>query len=185
MSGKQQQQGRLAGVVCVVTGGMRGFGASIVALFALEGARVVVMDLLVPAPGFFSAGPDPNTATLVASSTPGAVYAVKADVTRREDWQSALATARDVFGAHPTVVVNNAGWTYSNKPTLTVTDDDFARVFDINVRSVFLSADVLLPPMLDAGHGGSFVNVSSTAALRPRPGLVWCKYRDRARGTQG
>lgn len=167
-------EGRLAGLVCIVTGGMRGFGASIVSTFAQQGGRVLVLDLLTPSPGWYHAAPDSAT-LLPTRGAENNVYAVKADVTKRADWQAALAKTKELWNVYPTIVVNNAGWTYSNKPTLNVTDQEFDRVFEINVRSVFLSVDVLLPAMLEGGQGGSFVNVSSTAASRPRPGLVWCK----------
>ncbi|SJX66482.1 related to oxidoreductase, short-chain dehydrogenase/reductase [Sporisorium reilianum f. sp. reilianum] len=152
--------GRLAGKICIVTGGTRGFGAAIVALFVAHGARVLVLDLLA------SDGPLPSCAE--------SAYALKSDITSRTDWERALAKCISLYGAPPTVVVNNAGWTYSNKPTLDVTDDEFDRVFAVNVKSVYLSVDVLLPELLRRGVGdASWVNVGSTAALRPRPGLVW------------
>ncbi|EPQ27350.1 uncharacterized protein PFL1_05271 [Pseudozyma flocculosa PF-1] len=80
---------------------------------------------------------------------------------------------RRVFDHVPTVVVNNAEWTYSNKPSLDVTDAEFDRVVDINLKSVFLATQAVLPALIEAQTGGSSVNVSSTGAIRPRPGLVW------------
>ena len=83
-------------------------------------------------------------------------------------------------------MVNNAGWTYSNKPTLTVQEEEFDRCFTVNVKSIFLSVDVLLPAMLvekEQGEDRVFINVSSTAAIRPRPGLVWCKLFSSSRFT--
>ncbi len=47
----------------------------------------------------------------------------------------ALEKCKEVFGDVPSVVVNNAGWTYSNKPTLEVNEDEFDRVFDITSRA--------------------------------------------------
>jgi len=85
--------------------------------------------------------------------------------------QSALALKH--FGKQPTIVVNNAGWTYSQKPTMEVTDEEFDQVFNVNVKAIFLSYRVMVPIMKEAG-GGSFISISSTAALRPRPKLTWC-----------
>ncbi|EST06782.2 Short-chain dehydrogenase/reductase SDR [Kalmanozyma brasiliensis GHG001] len=173
--------GRLANKICIVTGGTRGFGASIVSLFVSEGAKCLVMDLLATDgeyDPYTIASPHPHGSegsTATAPTTPiGRAFALKSDITQRTDWQRALDQCKNVFGAPPSVVVNNAGWTYSNKPTLQVTEDEFDRVFEINVKSIFLSVEVLLPAVLEAGgKDASWVNVSSTAALRPRPGLVW------------
>ncbi|PWY98682.1 NAD(P)-binding protein [Testicularia cyperi] len=170
--------GRLTGQICVVTGGIRGFGASIVTLFASHGAKCLVLDLLVDREGNydpFSVEEPAASTSVTAQDATASTYAMKADVTSRADWEKALETSKRIFGAAPTVIVNNAGWTYSNKPTLDVSETEFDRVFNINVKSVYLSVDVMLPAMLpeQGGHGGSFVNISSTAALRPRPGLVW------------
>ncbi|SAM86311.1 related to oxidoreductase, short-chain dehydrogenase/reductase [Ustilago bromivora] len=186
-------RGRLQGRICLVTGGMRGFGASIVSLFVAHGARCLVLDLLVSEDrvGFYDPysieQPTATTATTATTNTvlegpKECAYALKADVTSRQCWQEALEKSRKIFGCVPSVVVNNAGWTYSNKPTLTVQEDEFDRCFTVNVKSIYLSVDVLLPAMLvekEQGKGKGwgedrvFINVSSTAAIRPRPGLVW------------
>jgi len=59
------------------------------------------------------------------------------------------------------------------QPTETVTDKDFDFVFDVNVKSIYLSTNVILPYFLKEGIKGSFVTIASTAGLRPRPGLAW------------
>lgn len=165
---------RLSNRVCIVTGGMRGFGSSIVSLFSSHGARILVLDLLTPSAGYYT--PSPDSTSLIPSSATTSIYAVAADITSRDSWVEALKKVKELWAVVPDVVVNNAGWTYSNKPTLDVTDADFDRVFAINVKSVFLSTDVVLPAMLEAKLDDAvFVNVSSTAAIRPRPKLVWCK----------
>ncbi|SPO31457.1 related to oxidoreductase, short-chain dehydrogenase/reductase [Ustilago trichophora] len=165
--------GRLEGKICLITGGIRGFGASIVSLFVSEGAKCLVMDLLAQ-DGFY----DPYTIESPSSSaiTPpkDSAYAIKADITTRLSWTESLRTCKHIFGDIPTIIVNNAGWTYSNKPTLTVDEVEFEKVFSINVKSIYLSVDVLLPELLEKKPDDAvFVNVSSTAAIRPRPGLVW------------
>jgi 3-oxoacyl-[acyl-carrier protein] reductase len=68
--------------------------------------------------------------------------------------------------------VNNAGTSYRNKPTLDVTEEDYNRCFDVNVRSIFLSMRAVLPHFIERG-GGAVINIASIGALRPRPGLVW------------
>ena len=69
------------------------------------------------------------------------------------------------------VVVNNAGWTHRNKPLLETTEEEFERVYATNVRSIFLSARQIIPVFRKQGRG-AFVNIASTAGVRPRPGLT-------------
>jgi 3-oxoacyl-[acyl-carrier protein] reductase len=69
------------------------------------------------------------------------------------------------------VVVNNAGWTHRNKPYLEVSEAEFDKVYAVNVKSIYLSAIHAVPVFRKQG-GGAFVNIASTAGLRPRPGLT-------------
>jgi NAD(P)-dependent dehydrogenase (short-subunit alcohol dehydrogenase family) len=63
----------------------------------------------------------------------------------------------------------------SLQPTAEVTDDEWERVFKVNVKSIFLAGKVVMPRFIEQGksRGGSMINISSTGASRPRPGLVW------------
>lgn len=152
-------RGRLEGKVAIVTGGASGFGRGIAAKFAEEGARVVIADLAAEAGA--------------AAAAELQCAFVRADVTKEADWAALLRTALDAHGRLD-VVVNNAGMTYANKPTETVTEADFDLVMAVNVKSVWLSAHVLLPYFLARdGGGGCFLQVASTAGVRPRPGLTW------------
>jgi 3-oxoacyl-[acyl-carrier protein] reductase len=69
------------------------------------------------------------------------------------------------------IVVNNAGWTHRRKPYVEVSEAEFDKVYAVNVKSVYLSAIHALPAFRKQG-GGCFVNIASTAGLRPRPGLT-------------
>ncbi|OAG33839.1 hypothetical protein AYO21_12058 [Fonsecaea monophora] len=149
---------RLDGKVAIVTGGASGFGKAIAGLFAQQGAKVVIADLSAEA------------GQAVAKAT-GGVFTV-ADVTKRSDWEKLLALALDKFGGLD-IVVNNAGTSYRAKPTEDVTNKDYDLVFDVNVRSVYLSGSVILPYFLKNDRPGNFINISSASALRPRPKLVW------------
>lgn len=71
------------------------------------------------------------------------------------------------------LVVNNAGTSYKNKPTLEVTSAEFDRVFLVNVKSIYWSVGAAIPQLQKQGHGGSIINISSIGSVRPRPGLVW------------
>ena len=70
------------------------------------------------------------------------------------------------------ILVNNAGTTHRNKPMTEVTEEEFDKIFAVNVKSVFLTAKHGVPLMKKQGHG-AILNVASTAGLRPRPGLAW------------
>ena len=106
----------------------------------------------------------------VAHKIGKAAFGVKADVSKPMDWQKAVAIAVSRFGRLD-IVVNNAGTTHVNKPMLDVTEREFDRIFDVNVKSIYLSALAAVPSLRRAG-GGVFINIASTAGLRPRPGLT-------------
>ena len=143
---------RLKNKLAIVTGAGSGFGAGIARRFAEEGARVIVND--VDAKG-----------EKVAKEIGGRF--VQADVTRAADWAKLVREA----GEELAIVVNNAGWTHRNKPYLEVSEVEFDKVFAVNVKSVYLSAMHAVPVFRRRG-GGCFVNIASTAGLRPRPGLT-------------
>lgn len=68
--------------------------------------------------------------------------------------------------------MNNAGWTHKNKPIMEVTEEEYDRLYDVNVRSIFHMTRACVPVMRAQG-GGNIINIGSTAGLRPRPGLTW------------
>ena len=147
---------RLKDKVTIVTGAGSGFGAGIAKRFAQEGAKVVVNDI------------NAEGGARVAREV-GGEY-VQADVTKGADWARLVAAATAKFGKLD-VVVNNAGWTHRRKPYLEVTEAEFDKVYAVNVKSIYLSALHAVPVFRRQG-GGCFVNIASTAGLRPRPGLT-------------
>ena len=151
---------RLARKVAVVTGAGSGFGEAIARRFAAEGARVVVNDV--------NFGGERVAAAIRDAG--GEAEFVQADVTVDADWATMVAKSVARFGRID-AVVNNAGWTNRNKPLLETTDAEFDRIYAVNVRSVFLSARHVVP-VFRAQGGGCFVNIASTAGVRPRPGLT-------------
>ena len=152
---------RLNDRVAIVTGAASGFGAAIARRFAEEGAGVLVADLNDAAGRHVAGG--------IAADGGKAEY-VHADVTRGEDWAGLVGAAQSTFGRLD-IVVNNAGWTHRRKPYLEVTEAEFDRVYAVNVKSIYLSAIHALPAFRRLG-GGCFVNIASTAGVRPRPGLT-------------
>jgi 3-oxoacyl-[acyl-carrier protein] reductase len=149
---------RLQGKVALVTGGASGFGAETARRFAREGAAVVILDL------------NGDGAIEVAKEI-GNAKGLKGDVTVRTDIDEAVRLATGAFGRLD-IVVNNAGWTHRNKPVLEVTEQEFDRIYAINVKSIFHMVHAVVPIMSSQG-GGSVINIGSTAGVRPRPGLTW------------
>jgi 3-oxoacyl-[acyl-carrier protein] reductase len=150
------------GKTVVVTGAGGGFGEGIARRFAAFGANVVAADMRGDAV-------EAVANEIVAKG--GSAIGVVADVTRDAD---VAALARAVIARFGTVdiVVNNAGITHKNRPMLDIDEETFDRVFAVNVKSIYLSAIHFVPVMRAAG-GGVFINIASTAGLRPRPGLTW------------
>lgn len=152
--------GRLAGKVAIVTGGGSGYGAGIARLFAEQGAKVVVADI----------NEDGGKRTVQAM--PDSMRFHKANVAKESDWKKLVEATKVEFGGI-NCLVNNAGTTHRNKPTLEVTEAEFDRCFDVNVKSVFFGASAIIPQLLEQKSGGSIINIASVGATRPRPGLVW------------
>ena len=150
---------RLQGKTAMVTGGASGFGRGIAEAFGREGANVVILDL------------NQAGAQEVASSISNHALAIEGDVTKKSDIERAVAQTVEQFGRLD-IVVNNAGWTHVNQPMLEVDEDEFDKVFNINVKSIYLMTHAVVPLMRSQG-GGVMINIGSTAGIRPRPGLTW------------
>ena len=71
------------------------------------------------------------------------------------------------------MVVNNAGVVQKATPSHEVDEEEFDRLIRINVKPLFLSCKAIVPYLRKRGQGGSFINLSSTSAPRPRPKIVW------------
>jgi len=155
-------QGRLAGKVAIVTGAGSGFGEGIARRFAEEGATVVVNDIVETGAR--------RVAREIGERGGKASVAI-ADVSRDADVKRLVDSALADHGRLD-VVVNNAGTTHRNRPLLEVAEDEFDRIYAVNVKSLFLTARHAVPHFRRAG-GGCFITIASTAGVRPRPGLTW------------
>ena len=150
---------RLKDKTAIVTGAGSGFGKGIAIRFAREGARVGVIDI------------NAEAAREVASQIGNSAFAMEADVSIDGDVSRMVQEALDRWGQLD-ILVNNAGTTHRNQPMTEVTEEEYERIFAVNVKSVYLSARHVVPVMKKQGFG-VILNVASTAGVRPRPGLVW------------
>ena len=145
--------GRLDGKVALISGGARGQGAAEARLFAQEGAKVVIGDVL-DAEGT-------RVAAEIAESGGDCLF-VHLDVTREDDWRDAINAAVSRFGKL-NVLVNNAGIWRRGKLEDTTTED-WDAILNVNAKGVFLGSKLAIAEMRKAG-GGSIINISSTAGL--------------------
>jgi NAD(P)-dependent dehydrogenase (short-subunit alcohol dehydrogenase family) len=145
---------RLAGKVALISGAARGMGAAEARLFAREGARVVLGDIL-EAEGKAVEGE--------ITAKGGQAAFVRLDVAREADWTQAVALAVSRFGAL-NVLVNNAGISAGVGRVEETTAEAWDRVMEINAKGVFLGTKAAIPAMRRAGSG-SIINISSQLGL--------------------
>ena len=145
--------------VAIVTGAASGFGAEISRHYVTEGAKVVVADM------------NEQGAKAVATELGDSAIAVKCDVSKSAEVNNLVAETIRKFGKVD-IVVNNAGYTHKNRPLLEVDEATFDRMFDVNVKSIFLMTHAVVPEMRKNGKG-VIINIGSVSGIRPRPGLVW------------
>jgi 3-oxoacyl-[acyl-carrier protein] reductase len=150
---------RLKDKVAIVTGAASGFGEGIARRFAAEGAKVIIADI------------QEEAGRKIAADIGDAATFVTCDVTKAADWASCVQEAVDQFGRLD-IVVNNAGYSHYNKPMLEVDEAEFDRTYAVNVKGLYHSAQAAVP-VFRAQGGGCFLNIASTAGVRPRPGLSW------------
>src|ERR1700704_4732585 len=146
---------RLKNKIAIVTGGGSGFGEGIARRFAEEGCKVIVNDL------------KPEGGERVAreiSSGGGHAKFLQGDISKAADWDRLLKGTLDAYG-NLNIVVNNAGTTHRNQSLLEVTEEQFDRVYAVNVKSLFHSARAIVPYFRRQGAGG-VITISSTAARR-------------------
>ena len=145
--------GRLDGKVALISGAARGQGAEEARLFAREGAKVVIGDIL-----------EDQGKQLEAQITESgrAALFVHLDVTSEPDWQHAVDATVARFGKL-NVLVNNAG-IFPNVPVEETSGELWDQVMEINAKGVFLGTKFAIPKMREAG-GGSIINISSVAGL--------------------
>jgi glucose 1-dehydrogenase len=150
----------LQGKVAIVTGGNSGIGKAIVLELARQGANVVID---------FVANPDATDELEKKVASLGEKAAgIKADVSKIEDIKKLVDTAVEKFG-HLDVMVNNAG-IETRTSILNTTEQQYDKVLDINLKGAFFGTQLAAKQMIEQGHGGSIVNISSVHEDWPMPG---------------
>jgi NAD(P)-dependent dehydrogenase (short-subunit alcohol dehydrogenase family) len=135
----------------VVTGGGSGIGRAIAIRFARAGARVAVLDI---------AEPGARDTVCAVEAEGGAALAVRCDVTRQQDVALAFQAAEGRFGPVD-VLVNSAGVAHVGNVEQT-SEEDFDRLFAVNVKGVYHCLKAAVPAM--KGRGGAILNIASVAS---------------------
>ncbi len=148
---------RLDGKTALVTGAGSGIGKCIAETYAREGARVALADI------------NPDAAKAAARTIGNNAIALRCDVSKKADFIAVVEGTLSAFGALD-ILVNNAGATHINKPMLDIDEEEYDRIFAVNVKGVFLGCQAVVPHFRKQ-RGGVIINIGSTAGLRPRPGL--------------
>ncbi|HIN05345.1 MAG TPA: glucose 1-dehydrogenase [Dehalococcoidia bacterium] len=144
---------RLEGKVALITGGARGQGAAEARVFAKEGAKVVIADILD--------GDGEKLAAEIGEAGGDALF-IHLDVTSEDQWQSAISETVSRFGKLDVLVNNAAIWRRGIVEE--TTGDHWDAIMDVNAKGVFLGTKLVIPEMRKTG-GGSIINISSVAGL--------------------
>jgi 3-oxoacyl-[acyl-carrier protein] reductase len=165
--------GTLDGKIALVTGASRGIGAAIAQRFGAEGATVVVTARTLAGKGSDYGGQSLDGSVEEVAQTirdaGGQALGLRCDVGDPASRAEAADEVLNRFGRLD-ILVNNAGVAHVNKPVTEITEAEYDRVFDVNVKGLFLFSQAMVPVFRRQG-GGVMINIGSTAGLRPRPGL--------------
>ena len=148
---------RLRNKVAIITGSASGFGKGIAKKFSDEGAKLILVDI--------------NIKLLRKVSNSLSQDHFVADVSKESNFKSLLKYTLKKYKTVD-IIVNNAGITHKPKNMEFVTGKEFDKVFNVNAKSVYLSAKYFVP-MMKKLRRGVILNVASTAGLSPRPRLNW------------
>src|SRR5881397_1737742 len=153
------KNGKLNGKVAVVTGASKGIGAGIAKEFAAHGASVVV--------NYASAKQDADRVVDEISKRGGRAVAVRGNVAKKAEVETLFAEAEKVFGKID-ILVNNAG-VYEFVPLEEVSEQQFHRMFDVNVLGMLLATQAALKHF--NSDGGSIINIGSLASVNDAPAV--------------
>lgn len=155
------QSKRLNGKVAIVTGAARGIGKAIARKYVAEGALVAIADV------------DAAAAETTAAEMDGRAVAFPCDVTDLTSTRAMVERVRTRLGTID-ILVNNAG-IFDLQPILEITEAEYARIFDVNVKGVLFTLQVVAQEMVDRGVKGKIINIASQAGRRGEPLVaVYC-----------
>ena len=143
----------------IVTGGASGFGLGIVEKFINNGAKVIIADR------------NADLAEQEADKLGQSAYSINTDVSNLKSIENLKNEAIKIFG-HPDIIVNNAGITHMPDFIENISNEEFEKVLNVNVKSVFLMSKAFVPEMKKR-KSGVILNIASTAGISPRPRLTW------------
>lgn len=152
---------RLVGKTALITGAARGIGRAFAEAYLREGARVAIADI------------DETACKATAAALGDGALAVSLDVSDLASIQRAVDTTVDTFGQID-ILINNAA-IFTAAPIVEITPEDYARVFDINVKGPLFTLQAVARHMIDRGIRGKIINMASQAGRRGEPLVaVYC-----------
>ena len=151
---------KLENKVAVVTGAGRNIGEEIVKIFAEEGARVAIVDL--------DKGRGEKVAAEVNAAHPGCAMALVCDVSSAADVEKMVGAVTQKWGGGIDILVNNAAWT-DRKNILDLTEQEWDKVMNVTLKSVFLCTKLVARVMVDQKRKGRIINIASTSGYTGRP----------------
>jgi D-sorbitol dehydrogenase (acceptor) len=143
---------RLQDKIAIVTGGARGIGRAIAQRYADEGALVIIADRLL------------DEARQTAIAIGRQAIAVGVDVSQRQSIEAMARTVADQVGEVDILV--NAASIFDMAPLSEITEEHFDKQFDINVKGLLFTTQIIAAQMINAGKGGKIINFSSQAGRR-------------------
>ena len=150
----------LQGKVAIVTGGGRGIGKAITRRFAEAGAQVVIASRKLE---------NLQATAKEFDSLPGSVVPVACHVGHKAEIEALVKQTRAQLGSID-ILVNNSATNIGQGPALAVEDEMLDKMVEVNIKAALRLIRLVVPLMMEQGHGGSIINIASIAGLRPQPG---------------
>ena len=149
---------KLENQVAIITGGGRNIGEAVGHAFVAEGARVALVDIRADAVQ--------TVADSINAKSPGSAIALTADVSSASDVERMVSNVVTQLGGVD-ILVNNAAIT-DHTPALDLEEDEWDRVINVTLKSVFLCVKYTGWQMRDQGRAGRIINIASTSGHRGR-----------------